>query len=878
MTSFRFQLLVLLFVLVSARLSSADTLTTLDGKTYEGQIRLESADSLTMQQTVGSAVRVKLGDVLTASFRATTSTTRPAANAGGARSSLEPIRGTWASRDVGGVEPNGIKRTATKVTVNAGSVREATDAFPFFHQALKGDGEIIARLAETTSDGLLAGIMLRGGPEPDAPFAYFAVGGVVPGRVSEWITRSNKGQKIESKRLARWPTPIWLKVRRDGDYVYASTSSDGQRWIAATDARLPLPETIMVGVVCTHQEGGGKPPEAGRLLAATFDSIRTNESTSPHGTGLRGAYYADDKWKDLKLTRLDPSPNFDWKEGTPDPLIPQDHFSVKWTGTVVAPLTGRYRFYARADDLVSVTIGGQRIINGGGDGSVNLKAGKPASIKIEYREDGGAANVTVGWEMEKQKPEPIPTRYLFPSTSDSGDENGDGLRAEYFTDTELGELGAVRSDAEINFQQDNSPADPQRTSFSVRWSGTVTAPVSGRYTFFTFSDDGVRLWVNNKLIIDNWNPNPGVEDSGVMVLESGKPVPLRMESFNIGGPWVSRLMWVGPDIEKQVVPSERFGPPGEGVDTRIVTRDGSELTGVSIESMDDTTLRVKTVATGTETVSMPVDRVARLSLRPLTTTMLGKIAPGAVGVLLTTGDFFEGQVERIGDRKVFVNSLVFGPRAFNLRNEIAAIVMQDIRPSAVQYVVKTIGGSVYMANSVAIDGGKLIVDDRAVGKVTVLADAVRQIEYGGDRVRSLVELTPTVAAPNSPLTGAPRTDALAVDAPIIGLPPRLLDNAPRRTIGMASATVATFNLDGQYKGLMSSVGVPSSVLPTAGVVFVALADGKEIFRSPPRTSIDDPLPISLKLTNVKLLVIKTEPTDGGLPLPGVLADPILTRP
>ena len=52
----------------------------------------------------------------------------------------------------------------------------------------------------------------------------------------------------------------------------------------------------------------------------------------------------------------------------------------------------------------------------------------------------------------------------------------------------------------------------QADNFSVRWSGQVLAPVTGTYTFTTTSDDGVRLYVNGQLLIDNWTDHAVVAE------------------------------------------------------------------------------------------------------------------------------------------------------------------------------------------------------------------------------------------------------------------------------------------------------------------------------------------------------------------------------
>ena len=63
-----------------------------------------------------------------------------------------------------------------------------------------------------------------------------------------------------------------------------------------------------------------------------------------------------------------------------------------------------------------------------------------------------------------------------------------------------------RLDATINFSWGTgSPASNIGSdTYSVRWEGNIEVPRSGGYTFYTNSDDGIRLWVNDKLMVDNW--------------------------------------------------------------------------------------------------------------------------------------------------------------------------------------------------------------------------------------------------------------------------------------------------------------------------------------------------------------------------------------
>ena len=97
-------------------------------------------------------------------------------------------------------------------------------------------------------------------------------------------------------------------------------------------------------------------------------------------------------------------------------------------------------------------------------------------------------------------------------------------------------------------------------TFSVRWTGQVRAKVTGTHTFFTLSDDGVRLWVNGVLVIDNWTDHAPTENSGTIALTAGQRYDIRMELYENGGGAVSQLRWSAPGLAKEVVPQTHLHP------------------------------------------------------------------------------------------------------------------------------------------------------------------------------------------------------------------------------------------------------------------------------------------------------------------------------
>jgi len=94
----------------------------------------------------------------------------------------------------------------------------------------------------------------------------------------------------------------------------------------------------------------------------------------------------------------------------------------------------------------------------------------------------------------------------------------------------------------------------QADNFSVRWSGQVMALVTGTYTFTTASDDGVRLYVNGQLLIDNWTDHAIVQNSGTIALVANQKYDIRMEFYDHGQLATARLSWSYPGQTLQVVP------------------------------------------------------------------------------------------------------------------------------------------------------------------------------------------------------------------------------------------------------------------------------------------------------------------------------------
>jgi hypothetical protein len=101
-------------------------------------------------------------------------------------------------------------------------------------------------------------------------------------------------------------------------------------------------------------------------------------------------------------------------------------------------------------------------------------------------------------------------------------------------------------------------------NFAARWTGWLDPPASGIYRVTTVSDDGVRLWLDRRLLIENWSDHPPTEDHATVELTAGGPAELKLEYYQGAGNATARLKWTRPDGTAEVIPTERLRQPDGG--------------------------------------------------------------------------------------------------------------------------------------------------------------------------------------------------------------------------------------------------------------------------------------------------------------------------
>jgi glucosylceramidase len=210
-----------------------------------------------------------------------------------------------------------------------------------------------------------------------------------------------------------------------------------------------------------------------------------------------------------------------------------------------------------------------------------------SKVLVAANDSGGTRTITVE-DSGRRIEYPIPAQSLV-SFLWRDATGGSGLAATYFDNADLTGTSERRTDPTIDFTwrarrtepividpdavppitQDftfpaESPADSLGPdNFSARWEGSVLPSSTAPHTFFVNAADGVRLWVNDQLILDRWTTGVLAESSATIGLTAGQPATVRLEYFSsvsTGGGRIA-LSWATPTLAKQIIPRERLFPP-----------------------------------------------------------------------------------------------------------------------------------------------------------------------------------------------------------------------------------------------------------------------------------------------------------------------------
>jgi len=253
------------------------------------------------------------------------------------------------------------------------------------------------------------------------------------------------------------------------------------------------------------------------LLMLVFAALIMVQPTfAQSGIVWNGQYYNNAFLSDpVAFSRQDSALSFNWGDTAPGNGVGKDNFSARW-GTDVNLPAGNYRFWAMADDNVRITLnfGFQPIIDTFANPAVGQTVSADVSlpggsthIQVDYRENSGNAFVYVTWANLATNP----SGPNFPAPQQPPPVISGTWTAQYYTNPSLsGSPSIIQS--ESNPTHDWGAGSPAGSipadNFSARWT-SVQSLTGGSYRVTVRADDGVRVFVNGSLVINEWHGATG---------------------------------------------------------------------------------------------------------------------------------------------------------------------------------------------------------------------------------------------------------------------------------------------------------------------------------------------------------------------------------
>jgi len=333
----------------------------------------------------------------------------------------------------------------------------------------------------------------------------------------------------------------WWQIKFSG-------AADGHGWLSAK--------------YVTAQNTSNVPVVQAPPLPATPTPTPTPTSTPVVISDWRGEYYNNPNLSGAPvLIRNDVSINFDWGAGSPGPGVPADNFSARWSRDLHFP-AGNYRFYVRVDDGVRLWVDGNLVVDQWRDSApttysadVNLTDGAH-SLRMEYYERGGGALAQLTWERWDNYPD---------------------WKAEYYNNPKLeGNPVLVRNETEIdyNWGTGSPAAGVPADNFSARWTREVDFK-SETYVFSVWVDDGVRLWIDDALLIDSWRDGKSRLIQAERQISSGEHW-VKVDYYEHSGAAQIEVTWQRKDQPTNQAPQAVPGGPYTVNEGGLVTFDGSK--------------------------------------------------------------------------------------------------------------------------------------------------------------------------------------------------------------------------------------------------------------------------------------------------------------
>ncbi len=234
-------------------------------------------------------------------------------------------------------------------------------------------------------------------------------------------------------------------------------------------------------------------------------------------------------------------------------------------------------------------------VGGGGSAQVDpIYAVSPLEGLTRKVGSGITVRSAEGCPMESAM-NPVEAAALRPPHGGAGQQ---GLLGEYFDNMEFqGKPVLTRIDRQIDFDWGLGSPGPGVPSdrFSVRWTGWMIAPRTGDYALVARTDDGVRLYLDDTLMIENWGDHPPQSKAVDVRLEEGKPHKIRIEYYDDRGGAVAQFGWRAVEDSSLLAAMETARSADVALvfvgDDNSIESEGSDRTSLDLPSGQERLIR-----------------------------------------------------------------------------------------------------------------------------------------------------------------------------------------------------------------------------------------------------------------------------------------------
>ena len=337
----------------------------------------------------------------------------------------------------------------------------------------------------------------------------------------DWVATAPGPGVGANQYSARWTRTAAFEA---GDHVFTATADDGIRilldgtvvlngWADQSSTSYSATVPVTAGdhtVVVEYYEAWGD-AEA----RASYEPVPESPGGCEPSVWTAQFFTGQALAGQPVLERCDAAVDFNWGAARPDPALPMNNFSARWTQAVTF-VAGSHTFTATADDGVRILLDGTVVVNGWNDQSgvayaetIPVAAGSH-TVVVEYYEAYGDAMVTAGFQPAA-----------------GGDPTACGPEewsTTFFTGRALTGAPVVqRCDAVVGFDWGALAPDPALpvNNFSARWTRTETF-AGGVYDVTATADDGVRVRLDGEIVLDGWADHGATTFTEAVPVEAGE--------------------------------------------------------------------------------------------------------------------------------------------------------------------------------------------------------------------------------------------------------------------------------------------------------------------------------------------------------------------